>query len=163
MAKGHLREIRATTYDALREMRLLIFELRPPVLKREGLAAALQVRLDAVEGRFGMETEFQGNGVSQLSPDVEEGLYRVAQEALNNILKHARASSVAVSLSQSQEVVTLEIIDNGTGFDPLAARERGGFGLRGMEERAARLGGQLVIDSTPGKGTRIQVEIPDAR
>jgi signal transduction histidine kinase len=161
MAEGHLREIRTTTYDALREMRLLIFELRPPVLKREGLAAAMQARLDAVERRFGMETQFQGNGVGQLSPDVEEGLYRVAQEALNNILKHARASAVTVSLRRSQDVVTLEIADNGIGFDPVVARERGGFGLQGMEERAARLGGQLVIESTPGKGTRIQVEIHD--
>ncbi len=159
MTANHLQEIRSTTHEALREMRLLIFELRPPILKTDGLAAALQARLEAVEGRFGLETEFHGDGLGQLRPDIEEGLYRVAQEALNNVLKHARASSVAVSLYQSDEVVTLEIADNGMGFDPVSAREQGGFGLRGMEERAAGLGGRLLVQSDPGKGTRIKVEV----
>jgi signal transduction histidine kinase len=82
MASDHLREIRATAQEALQEMRLLIFELRSPMLRQEGLAAALQARLEAVEGRLGLKTEFRGEGDGHLSPEVEEGLYRVAQEAL---------------------------------------------------------------------------------
>jgi signal transduction histidine kinase len=129
------------------------------MLRQEGLAAALQARLEAVEGRLGLKTEFRGEGDGHLSPEVEEGLYRVAQEALNNALKHAYASSVTVYLHQDERVVTLEIADDGTGFDPIAARQRGGFGLRGMEERAARLGGKLRVQSSPGKGTRVRVEV----
>jgi nitrate/nitrite-specific signal transduction histidine kinase len=159
MATAHLNEIRATTYDALREMRLLIFELRPPVLLEHGLESALQTRLDAVEGRFAMETELSCDGIGRLSADVEEGLYRIAQEALNNVLKHARASSVVVSLNRSGDAVTLEIADDGTGFDPAKAHECGGFGLSGMQERSVQLGGQLTVESSPGKGTRIRVEV----
>jgi signal transduction histidine kinase len=158
-AADHLREIQSTTHEALREMRLLIFELRPPVLKRDGLAAALQNRLDAVEGRFGLSVAFVGNGNGRLSPELEEGLYRVAQEALNNVLKHARASQVTVSLHQNQDSIHLEIADDGVGFDLATARDRGGFGLRCMEERTAELGGKLQVKSSPGEGTKVQVEI----
>ena len=158
-AAGQLREIQATTHEALREMRLLIFELRPPILKREGLAVALQTRLDAVEGRFGLAVHFVDRGNGRLSPEIEEGLYRVAQEALNNVLKHACASSVTVSLQQQPERVSLEIWDDGIGFEPQVARERGGFGLRGMEERTAKLGGTINIQSRPGEGTKVRVEV----
>ncbi len=159
MTSEHLLEIRGTAQEALREMRLLIFELHPPMLKRDGLVAALQARLEAVEGRVGLKTEFRGGENGRLSLKVEEGLYRIAQEALNNALKHAHASSVTVCLHQDKQAVTLEITDDGTGFDPIAARERGGFGLRGMEERAARLGGKLTVQSSLGKGTRVKVEV----
>jgi signal transduction histidine kinase len=159
MTSEHLREIRGTAQEALREMRLLIFELHPPMLKRDGLVAALQARLEAVEGRVGLKTEFRGGENGRLSLKVEEGLYRIAQEALNNALKHAHASSVTVCLHQDKQAVTLEITDDGTGFDPIAARERGGFGLRGMEERASRLGGKLTVQSSLGKGTRVKVEV----
>ena len=109
ISASNLREIQSTTHEALREMRLLIFELRPPILKRDGLVVALQTRLDAVEGRFGLAVHFVDNGNGRLSPEVEEGLYRVAQEALNNVLKHACASSVTVSLKQNQERISLEV------------------------------------------------------
>jgi signal transduction histidine kinase len=159
LATGHLREIRSTAQDALREMRLLIFELRPLILKRDGLAAALQARLEAVEGRVGIETKFSGAGDCRLPPEVEEGLYRVAQEALNNALKHAMASSVSVFLKGNGHGVALEIADDGMGFDPQAVDGRGGFGLRGMQERVTRLGGTLTVQSRPGAGTRIRVEV----
>lgn len=159
MAIDHLSEIRSTAQESLREMRLLIFELRLPMLKQEGLAAALQARLEAVEGRVGLETDFRAEVDGRLSPDVEEGLYRIAQEALNNALRHAHASSVAVHLYQNRHVVTLEIIDDGVGFEPAAIQERGGFGLRGMEERAARLRGILTVESSPGEGTKVKVEV----
>lgn len=159
LASEHLCEIRNTAQESLREMRLLIFELRLPMLKTEGLASALQARLEAVEGRVGLETDLQVQGDGRLSPEIEEGLYRIAQEALNNSLRHAHAHSVSVLLRQAHRTVTLEIVDDGIGFDPDRVEEQGGFGLRGMRERAARMGGTLCIRSSPGTGARIQVEV----
>jgi signal transduction histidine kinase len=159
MAVGHLREIRGTTQEALREMRLLIFELRPPILKQEGLVAALQARLEAVEARVGLETQLQAETNGRLPRQVEEGLYRIAQEALNNTLKHAQARHVVVRLDRTDGHVSLEITDDGCGFDLGAAQEHGGFGLCGMEERAMRLGGKLTVASEPGTGTKIRVEV----
>jgi signal transduction histidine kinase len=159
MAAEHLGEIQTTAQESLREMRLLIFELRLPMLKTEGLTAALQARLDSVEARVGMETDFRVEGDGRLSPEVEEGLYRIAQEALNNTLKHAQARKVTVLLHHNQRTVTLEICDDGKGFEPMEAREGGGFGLRGMEERATRMGGNLTVDSKLGKGTNVKVEV----
>jgi len=155
----HLRRIQATSQEALREMRLLVFELRPLILQASGLAMALQARLEGVEGRVGLETEFRGDGVGRLPLDIEEGLYRIAQEALNNVLRHAHAHHVLVSLQQVDQVVVLEVADDGVGFDPVAVQERRGFGLQGMEERAARLGGKLMVQSQPGTGTTIKVEV----
>jgi nitrate/nitrite-specific signal transduction histidine kinase len=159
LASDHLHEIRDTTEDALREMRMLIFELHPPVLTRDGLVVALRSRLESVEERVGIQTQFQAGCPGRLPAQVEEELYRVASEALNNALKHAAADSVDVRLFQNQDVVVLEIRDDGVGFDPDLARGRGGFGLRNMEERVARLGGELVLDSRPGEGTAVKVEV----
>jgi signal transduction histidine kinase len=159
MASEHLREVRQTAQEALREMRLLIFELRPPVLEQEGLVAALETRLQAVEGRSGLETDFIIEGDIRLPTDVEEGLYRIAQEALNNALKHAQAKCIAVKLRQGAQAVTLEVNDDGIGFDPSTAREQRGLGLPGMEERATGLGGRLAVNSRPGEGTSVKVEV----
>jgi nitrate/nitrite-specific signal transduction histidine kinase len=159
MVADHLSEIRITAQESLREMRLLIFELRLPALRSEGLAAALRARLESVESRAGLDTVFRVEGDSKLAHDVEEGLYRIAQEALNNTLKHAHASSVSIVLHHNDRVVSMCIEDDGVGFDPTEARVQSGFGLKGMEERVARLGGKLVINSSPGKGTRIEVEV----
>jgi signal transduction histidine kinase len=155
----HLRELQATGQEAMTEMRLLIYELRPPVLEEEGLVGALQARLQAVEGRVGLKTEFETAVEGQLLPEVEEGLYRIAQEALNNVLKHANAASITVRLRHDQGSVALEITDDGTGFDPRAVREHSGLGLSAMEERAAEMGGKLVVTSSPGEGTRVHVEV----
>jgi signal transduction histidine kinase len=159
MAAGHLREIRCTAQDSLREMRLLIFELRVPALKRQGLATALRARLEAVEGRLGMATELVVKGNGQLPFRLEEDLYRIAQEALNNSLRHAKAGSVAVHLYQGKDKVALEIGDDGLGFDPVTAGEASGFGLKGIRERADQLGARLCVDSKRGEGTRIRVEV----
>jgi signal transduction histidine kinase/HAMP domain-containing protein len=159
LAADHLRELRDTSQEALREMRLLIFELRPPVLEQEGLVAALEARLEAVEGRSGLETEFKVEGEDGLPPDIEEGLYRIAQEALNNTLKHAQAHRITVHLRQDKRTVVLEVADDGIGFDPAIAREQGGLGLPGMEERAAGLSGRFAVKSGPGEGTSVKVEV----
>jgi signal transduction histidine kinase len=94
-----------------------------------------------------------------LPTDVEEGLYRIAQEALNNALKHAQAKCIAVKLRQGAQAVTLEVNDDGIGFDPSTAREQRGLGLPGMEERATGLGGRLAVNSRPGEGTSVKVEV----
>jgi signal transduction histidine kinase len=159
MVAEHLCEIRTTAQESLREMRLLIFELRLPMLKTEGLASALQARLEAVEARVGLETHIEIRGDGPLSPEVEEGLYRIAQEALNNSLRHAYAKNVSVLLQQNHRMVRLEVSDDGVGFDPKRVEEQRGFGLRGMEERTVRMGGTLSIRSRPGRGTCIAVEV----
>ena len=160
LATEHLRELRDTAQEALREMRLLIFELRPSALESEGLVTALRARLEAVEERAGLEVGFQVEGEATLPAEIEEGLYRIAQEALNNALKHARARNVSVYLNRGGEAVILEITDDGIGFDPSTAVEGSGLGLDGMIERAAHMGGELVLDSEPGAGTRVRVEVP---
>src|SRR5919199_844767 len=129
-ATTYLQEVRNTAQDALREMRLLIFELRPPILEQEGLVAALQARLAAVEGRVaGLTTHVDVEGGLRLPPPVEEALYGIAQETLNNIFKHAKAHTIALTLRQEGQTVTLEIVDDGAGFDEAAVRREGGFGL----------------------------------
>jgi len=159
-AAAQMREVQQTATQAQKEIRLLIYELRPPVLEEEGLAAALQERLRSVEGRVGVATSLAVEGDGRLSPTVEAELDRITQEALNNALKHAQAHQIAVQLRQDEQIVALEIVDDGIGFDLGTTWSRGGLGLRGMAERAARLGGQLAIDSRPGKGTRVRVEVP---
>ncbi|MGD2147942.1 MAG: GAF domain-containing protein, partial [Anaerolineae bacterium] len=160
LASDHLRELRETAQEALREMRLLIFELRPSILESEGLVNALRARVEAVEERAGLEVDFRVEGETVLPTTVEEGLYRIAQEALNNALKHACAQRVSVSLERGREQVVLEVIDDGCGFDPDTAVEGGGLGLDGMIERAGYMGGRLELDSGPNSGTRVCVEVP---
>jgi len=156
-AAGYLGELKDTAQESLAEMRLLIYELRPPILEEEGLASALQVRLEAVESRAGLEIELNTDGEICLESDVEEALYRIAREALNNVLKHAQARRVVVSLIQDQRRVTLEVADDGLGFDPIEASLAGGMGLQGMRERAAEIGAQLEVESAAGSGTVVTV------
>lgn len=155
----YLRQLRMTALDALKEMRLLIFELRPPLLDKEGLEAALQARLDAVEGRAGLKTELRVDIHERLPAEIEDGLYRIAQEALNNVLKHAQAHHVLVCLETFQGIVTLQINDDGAGFMLDRAEESGGIGIKGMRERAISMGGTLEITSSLGQGTQIMVQV----
>lgn len=159
MVDKHLGEIRETSQEALAEMRLLIHQLRPPILEKEGLLNALQARLSAVEDRAGMKTNLKADLLPRLPSALEEGLYHIAQEALNNILKHSHAKCVNVSLQQNSEFLTLEILDDGIGFDVSGARQKGTMGLSDMEEHAVELGGRLTVMSGPGRGTRIKVEV----
>lgn len=159
-AGANLREVRDTLQEALGEMRLLLFELRPPLLDELGLGGALKARLQAVESRAGLITDFQDHSDGQrLAQGIEQELFRVAQEALNNVLKHAHATRVELRLDVLPSVVAMAIADNGMGFTPEVSGT-GGFGLNGMRQRIDGLGGTLRIDSTPGKGTRVQVEVP---
>lgn len=159
-AADYLRELRDTAQEALREMRLLIFELRPQALEKGGLAAAIQARLETVEERAGVKTELQVEGVENPPFTVQQELYHIAREALNNVLKHAHAQHVRVCLRFQAGATSLEVRDDGVGFEPVTVRARGGMGLPGMEERAQRLGGALQVESMPGEGTTIALQVP---
>ncbi len=158
---GYLQELQETAQEGMRDMRLLIFQLHPPVLEAEGLVAALQARLAAVEGRAGLQTEFRVEGERRLPIAIEEELFWIAQEALNNVRKHAAARRVTVHLHFTASTIDLEVADDGVGFDLQAVRSegRGSGGLRSIAERAARVGGRLTHESQPGKGTRLHVEV----
>jgi PAS domain S-box-containing protein len=159
----HLRRLGEIAQQSLKEMRLLVYELRTSTLETEGLIGALQQRLDAVEKRAGVEARLVVEETVDLPPLVEEGLYRIAQEALNNALKHAGATVVTVRVNVSMDQADLEVSDNGSGFNPQTAAKAGGLGLISMRERAEQLGGYFSIKSQPNQGTRIIVSIPTRR
>jgi signal transduction histidine kinase len=142
----------------LAEMRALIFELRPESLETEGIVAALNKQIAATTARYEMEITAELCDEPDLKIEAKEMLYRVAQEALHNVVKHAGATTVRVRLTQSDGSVTLAISDNGKGFDP-AGDFPGHLGLRSMRERALAAGGVLAIESTPGAGTTVRVTL----
>jgi len=152
-----LDRLELTGHQALREMRLLVYQLRPSVLRRMGLVRALSQRLETVEKRAGVDATLVVEGVPQLSPLLDEQLYYVAQEALNNSLKHAAASRVDVRITGDTDTLCLEIIDDGRGFDPAWDEAECGFGMASMRERVEKLGGQLVIRSERNCGTKVKV------
>jgi signal transduction histidine kinase len=154
---GHLQEL---TRAAMAEMRSLIFELRPAELETEGLAAALRKHVEVLRRLHEQEIELRVEGDRRLSPDVEKGLLRIAQEALGNALRHSGADHVVLTLDARDSRVELGVADDGTGFDPDEAVQRSRrLGLTSMRERAEALGGTLAIDSEPGRGTTITVEV----
>jgi signal transduction histidine kinase len=154
----HLALIAETARQALKEVRLLVYELRPPVLEEEGLVGALRLRLEAVEQRSGVEARLVVDSLVSLPPPIEESLFRIALEALNNALRHAAATAVTVHLWAADGGVALEVSDNGRGFDP--ARASGGLGLTSMRERAERLGGRVTLSGAPEGGTCLRASFP---
>jgi len=158
-ARHTFRRIGETARQVIKEIRLFIHQLRPSVLEQEGLIGAIHLRLAAVEGRADIRTSLLADDTLRLPAAVEEALYQTAQEALNNTLRHAHATSVAVTLRQCDDGVLLEICDNGCGFAPDAPRT-GGMGLENMQARAEALGGTLTIRSAPGQGTTVRVTVP---
>jgi signal transduction histidine kinase/pSer/pThr/pTyr-binding forkhead associated (FHA) protein len=156
----HLDQIGELTQGALKEMRLLIHQLRFPVLSQEGLLTALRQRLEMVEQRAGVAATLVIDHFRDLPTSLEEGLYWIALEALNNALKHTRATTVRVRLNVDNNLVEMEVKDNGQGFDLQAAAASSGVGLVSMRERARALGGSLSVVSTVGQGTTVSVGIP---
>jgi len=154
--KLSLTHLAQSARQALKEMRLLLYELRPVVLQELGLVEALRQRLEMVERRAGVDAQLVCPETSGWPPAWEEDVFSVAVEALNNSLKHSRAAQVAVSLGRGVAGLELSVADNGCGFDPQRLPP-GGLGLRNMAERAERLGGALEIDSAPGQGTRVKL------
>ncbi len=156
----HLDQIGELTQGALKEMRLLIHQLRFPVLSQEGLLAALRQRLEMVEQRAGVNATLEVDHFRDLPTSLEEGLYWIALEALNNALKHSRSTAVLVRLSVHEAQVVMEIKDNGQGFDLQAAAASNGIGLVSMRERTGGFGGSFSVISAVGEGTTVRVSIP---
>ena len=142
----------------LAEMRALIFELRPEALESEGLNSALEKQAAALRARHGISVRTSLGEEPALPPETKEALYRIAQEALQNTVKHAGAANVNLGVGRANGSVTLDVSDDGSGFDP-AGDFPGHLGLRSMRERAESFGGTLQIESAPGEGTRIRVRI----
>ena len=156
-ATHHLNRILETGHQAVKEMRLFIYDLLPEQFDHLGLVDAIQRRLNTVEKRAGIEVNLTAGELGDLPGPVNECLYRITQEALNNSLKHAQADMVKIIINRQDQRLYLEIIDNGQGFDPLEAYDKGGLGLISMRERTEQLGGAFNIDSVPQSGTRIKV------
>ncbi len=143
----------------LAEMRALIFELRPESLEIEGLVAALTKQVAVLRARYNLTVETDLGEEPHLPIEMKHALYRIAQEALHNIVKHARANKVILRLAREANEIILEVRDNGRGFDP-AGSFPGHLGLRSMQERATKVGGTLTMESLQGQGARVEIRLP---
>ncbi len=164
VAVEHLRELKAFTTNALGELQRIIADLRPSQLDDLGLVAALQWYIQEFEKRYAIPTDFVVNkNQTRLPPQYETVLFRIIQEGLTNVAKHAKASQATVKLEIYSSQVCVTIMDNGRGFDlekRLGEGKRAGWGLLGIRERVSLLGGSYKIDSKPGEGTCMRVTIP---
>ncbi len=160
-----LRELQRLTRGALAEMRTLLLELRPAALMETSLNDLIRQLAAAIAGRAGAPVEMTAEGECVVPPEVHVALYRIAQEALNNVVKHARATQVTVDLrcgppgggqAPGQQRVEIRIQDTGRGFDPDdVSPEHLGLGI--MRERAQAIGARLTVESQPGQGTMVAV------
>jgi signal transduction histidine kinase/ligand-binding sensor domain-containing protein len=158
-AANNLNKLRHVIKEAIHDLRLLIFELRPQILQKEGLTAAIEARLEAVENRSGVQIDYEVEGESHLAFHQEDGFYRIALEAMTNALKHAKADKIQIKLQFEKNIALMKIQDNGIGFDLASAQESGGMGIPGMLERAGEMGAEFQIESHPGNGTRVITKV----
>jgi signal transduction histidine kinase len=154
---GQLDRLDQLAQSAMSEMQELISRLAPQTVSGGGLACALQSHIDERLRMNNLEVSLEVNGNGTLAPAEEAGLFRIAQEALNNVVKHAGIRQAVIRL-QLDETPWMEIVDEGTGFDRQQVEGGGRMGLAGMSERAAEIGWQIGVESAPGAGTRIRVE-----
>jgi signal transduction histidine kinase len=162
-AKAELAGARALATQIIGDVRRISRDLRPAVLDELGLGAALEALCNEFSERHGIHAEAYhlDQDCPCRSMTIDLALYRIAQEALQNIARHSQATEVGVVLACRDAVVTVQVEDNGVGFDPRRVDARGGhLGIMGMRERAAMLGGRVAIESRPGRGTTIYAEIP---
>jgi len=161
---GHLRDCTELIVETADQIRNLTFALRPPVLDDFGVTAALEWHAERVSVATGLNVRIDATElVPRPSPECEIALFRIAQEALTNIAKHAQATEARIGLDEDDGAIRLRIEDDGVGFNPvqdLGGSQPAGWGLLNMRERAESLGGRFVVDATPGGGTRILVEVP---
>ena len=160
-ARTQLAQLRDLQREALAEMRALIFELRPGNLEQDGLTRALRTHTAALQGRIGLPVVVESTVEERLPLPIEEVLYRIAQEALHNVVKHANARQVRVELGRIASGVRLRISDDGRGFDPERV-PAGHLGLAGMRARATKIGARFTVRSVPGSGTTIEVTVGNA-
>jgi two-component system sensor histidine kinase UhpB len=162
-AQKRVVELRELTAQALDDVRRVSLDLRPTILDDLGLAPALEWRVDEFNKLDEVTADLTVRGLSRrLPPDPELVLYRTGQEALSNVAKHAQATTVSVGLWTDDECVYLDIRDNGCGFEPdMPISESGsGLGLLGMRERLGMIGGELTIETAPGRGSTIRARAP---
>ena len=148
--------------EVLDELRRIAHDLRTGSLEELGLVPALRALVEDFRGSTGVHVDFRAPAATprRSDRDCEATVYRFVQEALVNVARHARAKRVRVSLEQDGERATARVEDDGAGFDPALASGRGHVGLVGMQERARMLGGDLRIESRPGGGTKLTLEVP---
>jgi signal transduction histidine kinase len=160
-AEAEIDHVGKLARETQAELRSLIFELRPPRLEADGLVATVGKDLEVLGRAHGLKADLRVHGTPELASTVEVELYRIVQEALNNVVRHARAESVAVDVDAGDRTVTITVRDDGVGFDSAARaiRERR-LGLTSMRERADSLGGTLTIQTAPRSGTAVRVEVP---
>jgi two-component system NarL family sensor kinase len=158
-AKAHLEKIDQNAQLALREMRLLIHELRPDPLEEEGFIGAITQRLEFVEKRAGVNYKINIDGELDLSKEEERELFSIITEALNNALKHANASKILINIISTKPYFRLEICDNGIGFEINTASKQKGLGITSMKERAEKIGGSFCIQSFENNYTCVIIEI----
>ncbi|MDG5803025.1 GAF domain-containing sensor histidine kinase [Streptomyces ossamyceticus] len=160
-AKGELQQVAALAAEAADELRAAVVELRPAGLDEDGLAATLRTQVHVLDRAHTARVTFSARGARALPAAQEEAMLRVAQEALHNALRHSDAEHVDVALERRGTGAVLRITDDGTGFDPQAIRRAGRhLGLVSMRDRASGVGGALTVESAPGKGTTIEMEVP---
>jgi signal transduction histidine kinase len=160
-ARSELERLRGLAREAQEELRSLVFQLRPPALESEGLGEALRKHVDVLQRVYRREIALELAGTPRRAPELEREVFRIAQEALQNALRHAEAKELRLRLAAADGRVELTVSDDGVGFDPTAAAVRSRrLGLTSMEERAEALGGTLTIESTPGRGTTVRLEVP---
>lgn len=157
-----LERLHALLGQATADIRRLVHQLRPPVLDQLGLVPALRQHVEQFARDAGLEARFDAEADLSIPAAAEVAVFRVAQEALVNVQKHARASRVEVRLQRDGDYLAVAVLDDGIGFDTGGAAERSGTGLRSMRERADLLGGALLIESRAGGGTRLTLRIPTA-
>jgi signal transduction histidine kinase len=160
-AKAQLQRLQQLAREAMEELRSLIFELRPPEVEREGLATALRKHVDVLQRVHGHAVKLRLDDDAPPNGRGDADILRIAQEALQNALRHAHAEHISVRLGPHDGALRLAVTDDGVGFEPAdpALRSRR-LGLTSMEERARALGGRLAIDSRPGAGTTVELEVP---
>jgi signal transduction histidine kinase len=160
-ARASLARLRSIASEALEELRTLIHELRPPELERDGLCGALRKHVELMRRLHRVEIDLDVDDDAGIGGRRDDEVFRVAQEALQNAIRHAAPGRLGVRLARRHGRLVLEVADDGAGFDPADPELRSRrLGLTSMEERAQRLGGSLEIRSTPGAGTTVRLEAP---
>ncbi|MCZ4102995.1 GAF domain-containing sensor histidine kinase [Streptomyces sp. So13.3] len=160
-AKEELKHVAALAAEAADELRAVVVELRPAGLDEDGLVATLRTQAEVLDRAHAAHVTFTSCQVKALPAAQEEALLRVAQEALHNALRHADAGTVTVCLTGRGKGAVLRVRDDGSGFEPSAVRRAGRhLGLVSMRDRASGVGGHLTVESAPGKGTVIEMEVP---
>jgi signal transduction histidine kinase len=157
-AMKNLTEAENLVYEVIQELTFLIQELYPVALKEKGLATAVREYIFEWENRTDIQVELQVDGAKKLPLDVEQALYRIVQESLANIARHSQAEKAKVSIRYNTHLVEVQIADNGHGFD--MAQKPYGLGLHSMRERAVMIGGSLRLESKPGEGTCVIIQVP---